>query len=108
MKRLIPFLKDSTEGTGTLTYVDPKNGTYGALGHQIIDSSLKSPPSFKAGSIHLSEIEQIRKSVPGNPGYKISTIVKDEHILGTINKNGIYGIFGSWNDAYKRSVSRTT
>ncbi len=105
IKRLIPFLKDSTEGTGTLTYVDPKNGTYGALGHQIIDSSLKTPPSFKAGSIHLSEIEQIRKSVPGNPGYKISTIVKDEKTLGTINKNGIYGIFGLWNGSHEEVLA---
>jgi stage IV sporulation protein B len=105
IKRLIPFLKDSTEGTGTLTYVDPKNGTYGALGHQIIDSSLKTPPSFKEGSIHLSEIEQIRKSVPGNPGYKISTIVKDEKTLGTINKNGIYGIFGLWNGSHEEVLA---
>jgi stage IV sporulation protein B len=105
MKRLIPFLKDKTEGTGTLTYVDPRKGTYGALGHQIIDSSLNLPPSFTAGSIYLSEIGQIRKSMPGNPGYKISTIVKDENVLGTINKNGIYGIFGSWNDAYKEVLS---
>lgn len=101
MKRLIPFLKDRTEGTGTLTYVDPKKGTYGALGHQIIDSALKTPPSFTEGTIHLSEIEQIRKSVPGNPGYKISTIVKNEDKLGTIVENGVYGIFGSWKDAYK-------
>jgi stage IV sporulation protein B len=105
IKQLIPFLKDSTEGTGTLTYVDPKEGTYGALGHQIIDSSLNSPPSFKSGSIHLSEIEQIRKSTPGNPGYKISTIVKDEKDLGTIITNGIYGIFGSWNDTYKEVLA---
>jgi len=101
MERLIPFLKDRTEGTGTLTYVDPKKGTYGALGHQIIDSAFKMPPSFTAGTIHLSEIEQIRKSVPGNPGYKISAIVKNEDSLGTIDENGIYGIFGSWKDAYK-------
>ena len=88
MKRLLPFLKDRTEGTGTLTYVDPDKGTYGALGHQIIDSALKSPPSFKTGAIYLSEIGQIKKSVPGNPGYKISTIVEDEDFLGTIRING--------------------
>jgi stage IV sporulation protein B len=61
LKRLLPFLKDRTEGTGTLTYVDPNKGTYGALGHQIIDSTLKSPPSFTAGAIYLSEIGQIKK-----------------------------------------------
>ncbi len=95
--RLLPFLKDRTEGTGTLTYVDPKNNAYGALGHQIIDSALQSPPAFKNGTIHLSTIEQIRKSTPGNPGYKISTIVDDTEMLGTIQKNIVYGIFGSWN-----------
>ena len=101
MKRLLPFLKDRTEGTGTLTYVDPEKGTYGALGHQIIDSALKSPPSFRTGAIYLSEIDQIKKSVPGIPGYKISTIVDDEDFLGTIRINGLYGIFGSWNSDYK-------
>lgn len=94
--RLLPFLKDQTEGTGTLTYVDPEKNVYGALGHQIIDSSLQSPPSFKNGTIHLSTIEQIRKSRPGNPGYKISTVVKDTEMLGTIKRNIVYGIFGSW------------
>lgn len=106
IKRLLPFLKDRTEGTGTLTYVDPKKGTYGALGHQIIDSSLKSPPSFKNGAIYLSEIEQIKKSTPGTPGYKISTIIENEDYLGTIQKNGIYGIFGMWNDAYKKVLAK--
>lgn len=105
MKRLLPFLKDTTEGTGTLTYVDLKKGTYGALGHQIIDSSFKAPPIFTKGSIYLSVIDQIRKSTPGNPGYKISSIVKDESKLGTINKNGIYGIFGSWNNASKEVLA---
>ena len=105
MKRLLPFLKDRTEGTGTLTYVDPDNGTYGALGHQIIDSALKSPPSFNTGSIYLSEIGQIKKSVPGVPGYKISTIVEDEELLGTIRINGVYGIFGSWNSAHKKVLA---
>ena len=105
MKRLLPFLKDRTEGTGTLTYVDPDKGTYGALGHQIIDSALKSPPSFRTGAIYLSEIDQIKKSVPGIPGYKISTIVDDDDFLGTIRINGIYGIFGSWNSDYKEVLA---
>ncbi len=106
MKRLLPFLKDRTEGTGTLTYVDPDKGTYGALGHQIIDSALKSPPSFKTGAIYLSEIDQIKKSVPGVPGYKISTIVDDDDFLGTIRINGLYGIFGSWNRDYKKVLAK--
>lgn len=102
LTRLIPFLKDRTEGTGTLTYVDPDRGTFGALGHQIIDSTLKSPPLFKEGAIYLSEIGQIKKSVPGVPGYKISSIVNQDEFLGTIQRNDVYGIFGEWN----RSVNK--
>lgn len=105
VKRLLPFLKDRTEGTGTLTYVDLERGTYGALGHQIVDSSLKSPPPFKNGAIYLSEIEQIKKSTPGTPGYKISTILEGEDYLGTIRSNGVYGIFGTWNDSYKKVLA---
>ncbi len=106
VKRFLPFLKDRTEGTGTLTYVDPKKKVYGALGHQIIDSSFKSPPSFKEGTIHLSAIEQIRKSSPGNPGYKISTVVKDTEALGTIEKNIVYGIFGTWHETESNLLSK--
>lgn len=101
-KRALPFLKDTTEGTGTLTYVDLNDGTYGALGHQIIDSSLNSAPNFDSGSIYLSEIEQIKKSSPGNPGYKISSIIDQEKTLGSILTNSVYGIFGDWNTSYKQ------
>ncbi|MGN7410024.1 SpoIVB peptidase S55 domain-containing protein [Sporosarcina sp. SAFN-010] len=104
-KRALPFLKDTTEGTGTLTYVDLNDGTYGALGHQIIDSSLNSAPNFDSGSIYLSEIEQIKKSTPGNPGYKISSIIDQEKTLGSILTNSVYGIFGDWNTSYKEVLT---
>ena len=45
---LLPFLKDETDGIGTLTYIDPDTKDYGALGHQIIDEALKEPPTFIA------------------------------------------------------------
>lgn len=105
LTRLIPFLKDRTEGTGTLTYVDPQLGTYGALGHQIIDSTLKSPPVFKHGAIFLAEIGQIKKSVPGVPGYKISSIVNPNELLGTIQRNEVYGIFGEWNHSVNKVLT---
>lgn len=104
-KRSLPFLKDTTEGTGTLTYVDPDKGSYGALGHQIIDGSLNSAPDFESGSIYLSEIEQIKKSSPGKPGYKISSIIDQENTLGSILTNSVYGIFGDWTASYKEVLT---
>ena len=64
MKRLLPFLKDRTEGTGTLTYVDPDKGTYGALGHQIIDSALKSPPSLEQERFIFRKSVKLKKVYP--------------------------------------------
>ena len=105
-KRTLSFLKDTTDGTGTLTYVDLEDGTYGALGHQIIDSSLNDAPDFDSGSIYLSEIEQIKKSSPGNPGYKISSILDQEDTLGSIITNSVVGIFGEWNASYKEVLPK--
>ncbi|MEK4494625.1 SpoIVB peptidase S55 domain-containing protein [Ureibacillus sp. FSL W8-0352] len=93
---ILPFLKDETDGIGTLTFIDPESKEYGALGHQIIDGVLNKPPEFTDGSIFLASIEQIKKSSPGNPGYKISVINHDDIRLGNISSNDIYGIFGNW------------
>ncbi|SOC36118.1 SpoIVB peptidase S55 domain-containing protein [Ureibacillus acetophenoni] len=93
---ILPFLKDETDGIGTLTYIDPDSKQYGALGHQIIDGVLNAPPKFIEGSIFLASIEQIKKSSPGHPGYKISVIENNNIRLGNIKSNDIYGIFGQW------------
>jgi len=93
---ILPFLKDETDGIGTLTYIDPESKQYGALGHQIIDGVLNAPPKFTEGSIFLASIEQIKKSSPGHPGYKISVINNNNIRLGSIKSNDLYGIFGQW------------
>jgi len=103
---VISFLKDETDGVGTLTYIDPETKKYGALGHQIVDSTLQEAPVFRAGSIFLASIQQIRKSIPGQPGYKISSIEKHQERLGSIDKNTVYGIFGRWEDGYPQSLPK--
>jgi stage IV sporulation protein B len=100
---ILPFLKDETDGIGTLTYIDPESKQYGALGHQIIDGVLNKPPEFTDGSIFLASIEQIKKSSPGNPGYKISVIDRNDLRLGNIVSNDLYGIFGKWENDLKKT-----
>jgi len=106
MKYLLPFLKDKTDGIGTLTFIDPETHQYGALGHQIIDEALKEPPKFTDGSIFLASIHQIKKSVPGKPGYKMSVIAKDAMKLGNVEINALYGIFGNWESSIQQSLSQ--
>lgn len=101
-----PFLRSETDGVGTLTYIDPETMEYGALGHQIVDSTIKQAPKFSDGAIYEASISQVKKSSPGQPGYKISIVDKTQTPLGTVNSNDVYGIFGNWEQALHDSLHR--
>lgn len=91
------YVKDSLSGIGTLTYIDPETKIYGALGHEIIDSSTKEPLEIEDGSIFRSEVSSIDRSVNGTPGVKNAKFFSKD-IFGNIKKNtnkGIYGIYSN-------------
>ncbi len=66
----------------------------------------KKPPSFEQARFFLASIQQIRKSTPGQPGYKISSIEKHQERLGSIDKNTVYGIFGRWEVGYQQRLPK--
>ncbi|MGE6488474.1 SpoIVB peptidase S55 domain-containing protein [Paenisporosarcina sp. NPDC076898] len=94
LESMLPFMRDHTEGIGTITYVDPKTQEYGALGHQIVDQQISETPPFLGGTIFLSEIARIHKSTPGNPGYKIAKQAAVHVQAGNVKENTVYGVFG--------------
>ncbi|WP_332645233.1 SpoIVB peptidase S55 domain-containing protein [Lysinibacillus sp. 54212] len=106
LNQLSPFLKNETDGIGTLTYIDPDDLQYGALGHQIIDHSLNIAPEVAKGSLFLATITQIKKSSPGEPGYKISKEPTEEAKLGSVVTNDVYGIFGKWQQPIQKSLQQ--
>ena len=89
------YVKDSITGIGTLTYIDPNTKIFGALGHEIIDSSTKNIFKSNNGSIFESNVIGITKSSAGNPGEKNATFDSSK-ISGTVNENTIKGIFGEY------------
>ena len=91
------YLKDSITGIGTLTYVDPKTKIFGALGHEIIDSTTDEIFKIKDGTIFKSKVTGIVKSDTGNPGEKNATYDINK-VTGNINENTIKGIFGKYTD----------
>ena len=90
------YVKDKISGIGTLTYIDPENNIYGALGHEIIESNSKEIVSVNNGYIFESNIKSIDKSKDGIPGTKNASLITNNR-FGSINKNSIYGIFGKYN-----------
>ncbi|SDM88214.1 stage IV sporulation protein B [Psychrobacillus sp. OK028] len=106
MIKLLPFLRDATEGIGTLTYFDPITKEFGALGHQIVDQQSGITPKFSEGSIYLSSIEQIKKSMPGKPGYKITSHKSNTLPIGGVNENNVYGVFGKLDNSALENISK--
>lgn len=90
------WVRDDTQGIGTLTFVDTK-GHYGALGHGISDVDTGELLSIKEGSLYQAQILGIQKGSKGSPG-ELSGLIRYEpkNVIGTIDtnsKNGIYGEF---------------
>lgn len=99
------YIKDSILGIGTVTYYDPEEKIYGALGHEMSDSSNKRA-TFIDGKIYKSDVTLIKKSENGDPGEKVATIDK-ESILGDIQKNTVYGIYGEYVNVVKDELIET-
>ena len=92
------WIRDSTQGIGTLTYIDPETGVFGALGHGITDTDTKKLLPIREGSIITTVITHIKKGKKGIPG-EISGIIEyeDKNIIGEVINNTPIGIYGEIN-----------
>ena len=89
------YVKDMVSGIGTLTYIDPKTKLYGALGHEIIESSSGMKINVKDGKIYDSKVTSIDKSIRGEPGAKNASI-NSNIVFGDIKENTQNGVFGNY------------
>lgn len=89
------YVKDSITGIGTLTFIDPENMTFGALGHEIIESNTSQMIEIDGGTIFENAITSIDKSAVGEPGSKNATFYYN-NTFGYIKDNTIEGIYGEY------------
>lgn len=87
------LVRDSMAGIGTITYLDPSDGSFGALGHAVCecDSGTKLP--LEDGSLMPASVVGVEKGRRGEPGELIGSFQMAVN-LGSITKNTTYGIFG--------------
>lgn len=91
------YIRDSAAGIGTMTFYHPDSKKYGALGHVISDMDTKKPIIVKDGEIVRSTVTSIEKGSHGEPGEKLARFSPDREVIGTINRNSPFGIFGKMN-----------
>lgn len=90
------YIKDGITGIGTLTFIDPETKVYGALGHEILESTTNKSVEVRTGSIYESKVTSIDRSTNGSPGTKNAKFFYNNK-YGDINKNTTYGIYGNYN-----------
>lgn len=90
------WVRDDTQGIGTLTYIDQQN-RFGALGHGISDVDTGGLLGLKTGTLYKTDILSITKGEKGVPG-ELSGIIRyqQDQILGVITENTNEGIFGTF------------
>lgn len=88
------WVRDTTSGIGTITYINPKTGEYGALGHPVTDADTGKTIEVGEGNVYPSSVLGINKGSKGFPGELIGMIT-EENAIGKIDKNNDFGVFGT-------------
>ena len=86
------YLKQGITGVGTVTYYDPENGTFGALGHGVSHGNGKLL-AMQTGNAFPASVLSVKKGKSGDPG-QLMGAVTDTKPLGVLSKNTERGVFG--------------
>ncbi len=87
------WIRDSTGGIGTLTYIDIEKGTFASLGHGIYDTDTNQLLPADSGELYSANLTGIKKGIAGNAGELKGVI--GGNCYANINLNCDNGIFGS-------------
>ena len=88
------WVRDSSAGIGTLTFVDNFTGIYGGLGHSISDADTGQSIALLSGEVAPVTITGYVAGAAGAPG-ELKGRFTGEGAMGDILINGATGIYGS-------------
>ncbi len=103
--RLGVWVRDSAQGLGTVTFVDPASGAFGALGHGVYDVDTSALLPAEEGVITESSIVGYSPGESGTPGEMTGGLKKQQQ-LGEVWKNTEVGVYGKAKESqYAQLVS---
>lgn len=91
--RLGLYVRDSITGIGTVTYYDPSDGTFGALGHGVNSGEAGELVPLRSGNALPSRVASVTRGKVGTPGALQGALCADG-VCGNILQNTPQGIFG--------------
>ncbi len=87
------WLRSGMAGIGTMTFIEPGSGLFGALGHSVSDTDTGVMIPLKKGLICRTSVTSVIKGTAGKPG-ELKGELKFENGEGRITLNTQRGIFG--------------
>ena len=87
------WLKDTTAGIGTVTYIIPEDNSFGGLGHGICEADSKELLPFYSGEVIEAHITGVKRGKNGEPGELRGYFEKEPS--GTLTANTESGVFGT-------------
>lgn len=93
--RLGLWVKNSTSGVGTLTYVKKDNNRFGAVGHSLTDATLGDNYKVAEGEVYLCNLLGIKKGSKNSPGELRSSMKLSDDSIGIADTNCKYGVYGN-------------
>ena len=91
--RLGVYLRQGVTGVGTVTWYDPDQGSFGALGHGVNDPE-GNLLNLEEGSVYAASVAGVVKGAAGDPGQLLGSL-ESRVPIGTLEKNTLQGIFGN-------------
>lgn len=106
-KKIGAWVRDSTVGIGTLSFVDCNSDKIAALGHAIIDSDTGKMITVRTGKMVRAKLVGIQKGRSGVPGELQGTFDSSSRQFGSIEQNSEICIFGTVDDKFKAECKAT-
>ena len=91
------WVRDGAAGIGTITYYEPSNKNFAALGHGIVDIDTEKLIKISDGEVVTTRMSSIVKGKEGTPGEIRGSIVNGKTI-GNVGMNTEFGIYGKVTD----------
>lgn len=91
------WVRDGAMGVGTLTFYNPDNQMFAALGHGVSDLDSKDLIEVESGLVNIASVLDVKKGMKNSPG-EIKGLLLEELEVGKITGNNENGIFGEFKD----------
>lgn len=106
------WVRDSTAGVGTVSFIEPESGVFGSLGHPVCDVDTGNMLPVKSGYVQRSEVISSQKGVRGTPGalYGVFDKGKEDGVILANTNAGLFGSFSQvvWDEQQAVPIATST